>query len=104
SYGLFDVLELPLARIDERERQLAADVIVDGAGHQYTTGLGERFQPGGDVDSVTVDSGVVVDHIAEVDADAKPHASMLGHFLVALRHRGLDLDRARRRGDDAGEF
>ena len=60
--------------------------------------------PGGDVDSVTVDSGVVVDHVAQIDADAKPHAAMLGHALVALGHHGLDLDRALGRGDDAGKF
>src|SRR5439155_19259909 len=63
-----------------------------------------RLQPGGDVDSVTVGSGVVVHHAGRIDADANPHAAMLGHALVALGHHGLDLDRALGRGDDAGKF
>jgi hypothetical protein len=104
SYGLRDVLELPLARIHERKRQLAGDVIVDCTRHEHATGLGERFQPSRDVDAVTVDSGVVVDHIAQIDAHAKPHASMLGDAFVALGHHGLNLDRTLRRGDHAGKF
>jgi hypothetical protein len=57
---------------------------------------------GGDVDAVPVDRRVVGDDIAEVDADAKAHASMLGHALIARGHHGLDLDRAFSGTDDAG--
>jgi hypothetical protein len=80
------------------------DLLVHGAGHEHAARVGERLQPGGDVDAVAVDSGVVVDDIAEVDADAKAHASMLGHGLIARGHHGLDLDRAFGGTDDAGEF
>jgi hypothetical protein len=45
-----------------------------------------------------------VDHISQIDPDAKPHAATLGHPLVALGHHGLDLDRTLRRADDAGKL
>src|SRR5207245_10256809 len=97
SHGLLDVLDLPLAYILEGERQFAADLIVDGIGNEHATRLSQRFQPRCDVDAVTVDPGLVVDHISQIDPDAKPHAATLGHPLVALGHPGLDPDRPLRR-------
>src|SRR5207247_2081459 len=44
SDGLLDVLELPLARIHESDRQLAADVIVDRTGHEHATGPADERQ------------------------------------------------------------
>ena len=45
-----------------------------------------------------------MDDIAEVDADAKAHASMLGYGLIARGHHAVDLDRAFGGTDDAGKF
>jgi hypothetical protein len=95
---------LALARILERHWELAVDLLVHGAGHQHAAWVRERLEAGGDVDAVSVDPRVVVDDIAEADADAKAHASMLGHGLVARGHHGLDLDRTFDGTDDAGEF
>jgi hypothetical protein len=104
SHGPRDVLDLPLARILEAELQLAADLIVDGTGDEHATRRSQRFQPRRDVDAVAVDPGLVVDHISQVETDAKPHAATLGHRLVALGHHGLDLDRALGGADDAGKL
>src|SRR5206468_2600066 len=56
------------------------------------------------VDAVTVDPGLVVDHISQIDPNAKPHAATLGHPLVALGHHGLDLDRTFGGAYDAGKL
>jgi hypothetical protein len=80
------------------------DLLVHSAGHEHAARVRERLQPGGDVDAVAVDLRVVVDDIAEVDADAKAHASLLGHGLIARGHDGLDLDRAFGGTDDAGKL
>ena len=104
SHGLLDVLDLPLAHILEGERQFAADLIVDGTGNEHATRLSQRFQPRRDVDAVTVDPGLVVDHISQIDPDAKPHAATLGHPLVALGHHGLHLDCTLGGAYDAGKL
>jgi hypothetical protein len=79
-------------------------LIVDGIRDEHAPRLGEGFQPGRDVDAITVDPALVVDHVAQVDPDAKPHAATLGHPVVARRHHGLDLDRALGGADDAREL
>jgi hypothetical protein len=104
SHGLVDVLELPLTDVLEGNGQLAADLIVDGIGNEHATRLGQSFQAGRDVDAVTVDPAFVVDHISQIDTDAKPHAATLRHFLVTRGHHGLDLDGALSGADDAGEL
>ena len=104
AHGLLDVLDLPLAHIFEGEWQPAADLIVDGIGNEHPTRLSQRLQPRRDVDAVTVDPGLVVDHISQVDPDAKLHAATLGHLEIALGHQGLDLDRTLGGADDAGEL
>ena len=64
----------------------------------------DALEPGRDVDAVAVDAGLVVDDVAQVDADAELHAARLGHPLVARRHDGLDLDPALSRVDYAREL
>ena len=64
-------------------------------GNEHATWLSQCFQPRRDVDAVTVNPGLVVDHIPQIDPDAKPHAATLEYLFVALGHHGLDLDRTR---------
>jgi hypothetical protein len=97
-------LHLPLTDILEGERQLAADLIVDGIGNEHATRLRQRFQPRRDVDPVTIDTGFVVDHVSEIDPDAEQHAATVSHALVALGHDRLDCHRALGGADDAGKF
>ncbi len=57
-------------------------------------GLGQPFQPRGDVHALAVDVLPFADHVAEVDANAKHDPLSLGQRLVRLRHLALKLERA----------
>jgi hypothetical protein len=67
-------------------------------------GLGHALESRRYVDAVAVDPALIVDDIAQVDADAEEHAARLGHVRVARGHDGLDLDRALSRTDHARKF
>ena len=67
-------------------------------------GLGERFEPRGDIDAVAEDVVVLDDDVAEVDADAEVDALVGGDIGVALGHPALHRDGAAHRIDHAGEF
>ena len=95
-----DVLDLLLAQILKRERQLVTDLLVDRIGDEHTSRLCQGFEPGRYIDAVTIDPGLVVNHVTQIDADAEPHTAMLGYCLVARRHDALELDCAFGRTDN----
>ncbi len=80
---------------------LVHDVVVDLGGYADASGLGHRLQACRDVDSVAVDARLVMDHVAEVYADAQLHAPVLGHILVVRGHDRLNLHCAFDGGNDA---
>src|SRR5262249_3210331 len=51
------------------ESELVPDLVVYGLRDADRAGLGERLEPGGDVDAVAKDIVAVDDHVAEIDAD-----------------------------------
>ena len=51
------------------EVELVLDVIVDGLRDADGTGLGERLEPGGDVDAVAENVVAVDDDVAEINPD-----------------------------------
>jgi hypothetical protein len=104
AHGTGDVLELALAEIVEGQVETIAHLVVHGTRDEHAAGIGQRLQPRRDVDAVTVDPGLVVDDVAQVDTDAKEHPAVLGDVLVPRRHDPLDVDRALRRPDDAGKL
>jgi hypothetical protein len=57
-----------------------------------------------DVDAVAVDVAAIGDHVAEIDADAKPQAALLGEIQIAVGHRVLNFGRTAHRVDDTGKF
>ena len=79
-------------------------MVADGAGNADAARLGQRFQPRRDIDAVAENVAALGDHVAEVDADAKPNAAVLGEIQIAVGHRALDFGGAAHRIDDAGEF
>ena len=99
-----DVLQGARAERLEIRLEGPAHLVEHLTGDADATGLRDAFEPGRDVDAVAVDPGLVVDDVAQVDADAEEHAARFGHPLVARRHDGLDLDRALGRVDHAGEL
>ena len=93
-----------LAAIDEAERALVAQLLVDARRHRHAAGRAQALEPRGDIDAVAVDAVGVHQHVAQVDADAKLHAPLGGQRGIGGRHRALDLERAVDRLDHRGEF
>ena len=68
-------------------------------------GLGDAFQSRGDIDAVAHQIAVaLLDHVAEMDADAKLDAALRRQAGVALDHAVLHLDGAAHGVDDAAEL
>ena len=68
-------------------------------------GLGDAFQPRGDIDAVAHQIAVaLLDHIAQMDADAELDAALGRKAGVALDHAVLHLDGAAHGVDHAAEF
>ena len=66
---LGDVLDAMAAERAVIEIELVPDLVVNGVRDANSAGLGERFEPGGDVDAIAEDVVAVDDDIAEIDAD-----------------------------------
>jgi hypothetical protein len=90
---LWDVLDLPLAEILEPDAEPAPDLPVDLCGNCDPTGLGQPLDARRDVHPVSVEPLAVGGNVAEVDADAKLHASIRGEIRIALREGALHRDR-----------
>src|SRR4029077_8905916 len=99
-----DVLDALLPQVLEIVGELVANVIPHRAGNADPAGLGQGFQPCGDVDAVAVDVTALGDYIAEIDPDAEGDPLILGDVGIAVDHRPLQLDGAADRIDDAGKF
>ena len=100
-----DVLELGWAEIGDREIEPSLDLPIGLLGETNRAGLGDAFQPRGDVDSVAHQVAVgLLDDVAEVNADAKLDASLRRQARVALDHAVLHFDRAAHRVDHAAEL
>ena len=74
-------------------------------GQADRAGLGDAFQPRGDVDAVAHQIAVaLLDHVAQMNADPVFDPPGLRHAGVALDHRVLDFDCAAHGVHDAAEF
>src|SRR5262249_34417468 len=71
-----NVLDLLLAQSLEDEGQPISYVIVNGVGDEHPAGIGQRLDPGSDVDPVTIEVVALDDHVTEIDADAKFDAAV----------------------------
>ena len=99
-----NILHLVGAGVAERHVGLAAHLHMRRFGNHHPAGIGQRFEPRRDIHPIAIDRAVgLLDDIAKIDADAKPHAPVLGHIFVGLRQPLLDRDRALYRLDDAGK-
>jgi hypothetical protein len=77
---------------------------VNVIGHANAAGLRDAFQPRCDIHAVPQDVVAIDQHITQVDADAKQHASLFRHIAIALSHEILDYDGAINGGDDRREL
>jgi hypothetical protein len=94
---------VPAGRL-EADGELALDLIVYVAREQDPARLGQRLEPGGDIDPVAENVAAFVDNIADVDTDAETDALGFRHITLALGHAVLDRDRAGDRVDGAGKL
>ena len=80
-------------------------MVEGGAGNHHAAGRRERLEARGDIHAVAVEVAIVlVDDVAEVDADAKADTLGFGDVAFPLGHAALDEHRAADRVDDAGEL
>ena len=99
-----DVLDLLLAPVVEGEVELVADLVAHDAADADPAGLGQGFEPCGDIDAVAVDVVLIADDVAEIDADAELDPPLRRDGGVAHGHLALHVDRAAHRIDDAAEL
>src|SRR5438552_212577 len=71
---------------------------------QMPPGTAQPLQPHRDVDTVAINVAAIGDHVAEIDADAKSQAALLGEIQVAVGHCAMNFGGAAHRVDYAGEF
>ena len=64
-----DILDGNVAGVLETDVDSIADAFVDDRGNANATGLGQRLEPRGNVDTVAVDVVALNDHITEIDSD-----------------------------------
>ena len=102
---LGDVLELGLAEIADREIEPPLDLTIGVLGKADRPRFGDALQPRGDIDAVAHQVAVaLLDHVAEMDADAKFDALVRRDLSIALDHRPLDFNGAVHRVDDTPEL
>jgi hypothetical protein len=104
AYWPGNVFDLPLAQILNDKGQPVADVVVDRIGDEHPAGIGEGFDPRGDVDAVAIEVVTLDDDVAEIYADAQLDAIVRLDAGVPRGHPLLHFDRAAHRIDDAGKF
>ena len=98
------VLHVLCAKVVVAEIELALDLIVDRARDRHAAGLGDLFEPRGDVHAVPEYVAIGGDHVAQIYADTKRHAALGRQCRVALGKLGLDLGAAAHRLDGAGKL
>src|SRR6516164_10671765 len=101
---LGDVFDaLPTERVED-DRQPGSDLITDRAGEANSPGLGQRLQPGGNINAVTKEVRALDDYVPQMDADAESHLLTFGAVRVLFRDRLLGCDGALDRVDRTCEI
>ena len=94
-----------MAEIGYREIEPPLHLTVGVLGQTDRARLANALEPRGDVDAVAHQVAVgLLDHVAEMNADAKLNAPIGRHAGVAFDEAVLHFDRAAHRVDDAAEF
>src|SRR5262249_7625386 len=103
-HGPSDILDTLLAPILERVRQLVADLVSHHSRDAAAATLRQRLQPRRHVHAVDEDVVFLNDHVAEVDADTKPDAPLIGHLRLAVEHSALHIYSTAHGVDHARKF
>ena len=93
------------AKVTDREIKPSLDLAIGVVGKTDRSRLRDALKARGDIDAVTHQVAVaLLDHVAEMDADAKFDALVGRDPSVALDHRPLDFNGAVHRVDDTPEL
>ncbi len=101
---LRNVLEALRAEILKSQGQLSLYLIISLAGNPNAAGLGQAFQPRGDVHPITVDVIAIDNHIAQMYADSEQHLAVFGHTEIAGSDLLLNRRSTANRLDHTAEF
>src|SRR5829696_5259337 len=93
-----------LACILEGVRQPVSDLIPHGSREAYPTRLGQALQACRHIYSIAEEVVLIVDHIAEIDADPEQNAPVLAQVGIPVEHAPLHLDGTAHRLDRTGEL
>src|SRR5690606_24677740 len=89
-----EVLYPLAAHVAEGFMKTIPDRLKDDVGYAYAAGLREPLQTRGDVHAVAEHVAFIEHDVAEIDPDAIDDPAVGRACAFALRHRGLDVDRA----------
>src|SRR4051812_36945605 len=93
-----------MSRILEGKVELASDLFVHDTRNADPVGLGQRFQPSGNVDAVTEDVVRLDNDVANIHANAKADAFVLSYSGITADHAPLHFGRAHHGIDNAREL
>ena len=99
-----DILQVVRAEILEFVIELVGHMVVGHLGYEDAARLGERLEPGRDIDAVAEDIAVLGDDVAEIDPDPHRKPLLVGHLPIVPAHRVAQSNGAARRLDDAVEL
>ena len=102
---LDNVPELGWAEIADGEIEPRFYLAIGVLGETDRARRANPFEPRGDIDSIAHQIAVgLLDHVAEMDADAELDAAVFRHARIAFDHAALQFDRAAHRVDHAAEL
>src|SRR5947209_6569231 len=100
---LRDILHLLRAEIDELDRQLRPNLVLNSTRDANPARLSKSFQPGGDINRIAEETVALNNDVADVQSDPEPHLltgrpirNPLGY---ALLHRDSTLHSIHRTGE-----
>ncbi len=103
-HGKFDVLEGTSADLFEGEVELVPNLVKDGPRHADPARLGERLDPGGDIDRVAHDVFAIPHDVPDMNSDPEVDPLLLRGEGVSPGDRLLDGHRTSHRVHGAREF
>ena len=94
-----------MAEVGDRQIKASLHLPVGVLGQADRAGLGDTFEPRGDVDAVAHQVAVAfLDHVAKMNADTKLDATLRGQAGVALGQAALHFDGAAHGIDDTAKL
>jgi hypothetical protein len=104
THRLRDVLDRLRADVLKHRIDAPRHHVMHGLRHNHSTRHGQRLEPCGDVHAVAVHGAIgLFDDVANVDANAKPHSTLLRHVSGQLRQPLLYHKRAGYRSGSSPE-